>query len=75
MATLIRLELVDGKAVHKTAVEVEWDRAINNMRQEPSQDAIAEGAFHVFSLNRKGNRAISRITYPDDCGVMEILKK
>lgn len=75
MATLIQIILIDGKSVGKQAYERNWEQHLEIMKAPLSRATINDGAFHTFSLNKKGNRAVSKVIWPDDSGFIEILKR
>lgn len=75
MATLIQIEKVNGKTVSKMAFDRDWDTQLEDLKSVLINDAIAEGAVKTFSINKRGDRAVERIEWPDGVELLNILKK
>lgn len=75
MATLIQTEKVNGKTIRKMVFDRDWDTQLEDLKSVLGGDALAEGAIKTFSINKRGDRAVERIKWPDGEELLNILKK
>ena len=75
MAMLIQIEKKDGKTIRKMVYVRDWDTHIKFLTEPLTDDAIAEGGLKTFSINKRGDRAVNKVEWPDSYEFLEILKK
>lgn len=75
MATVIQIQKKQGKTINKTAFNADWDTKLKFLKEPLSEGVTAQGGFKTFSINKRGDRAVERVEWPDGYELLTILKK